>query len=321
VGLCNSCVSRRIVVKPLCKTGKLPFVYAANAAAYAVVNDFVTTAGRSLTFILAAMAVSITVLASGSNGNCTLVSTSATRLLVDAGLSCRELLRRMKLCGEDPSTIDAILITHEHADHVAGLRVLAKKLKVPVYMTSATHDGYRRWARDSAGNKVRLERLECFASGRSFQIGDVTVKPFTIPHDAIDPVGFTFLSEGIKIGICTDLGYIPASVRDHLRGCHMLMIESNHDLELLRGGPYPWSVKQRVMSRVGHLSNEALADFLTSDYDGGAEFLILAHLSEKNNHPEIARMAAERALGGQRSFLRNHLLLAAQREPLPAVRL
>ena len=156
------------------------------------------------------MAVSITVLASGSNGNCTLVSSSATRLLVDAGLSCRELMRRMKLCGEDPRSIDAILITHEHGDHVAGLHVLAKKLKVPVYITGATHDSYRRWARDSAGNKVTLERLECFASGRAFQIGDVTVMPFTIPHDAVDPVGFTFVSEGIKVGICTDLGYMPA---------------------------------------------------------------------------------------------------------------
>ena len=267
------------------------------------------------------MAVSITVLASGSSGNCTLVSSSATRLLVDAGLSCRELMRRMKLCGEDPRGIDAILITHEHGDHVAGLQVLAKKLKLPVYITGATHESYRQWARDSAGNKVRLERVECFSSGRAFQIGDVTVMPFTIPHDAVDPVGFTFSSEGIKAGLCTDLGYMPASVRHHLRGCHMLMIESNHDLELLRGGPYPWSVKQRVMSRVGHLSNEALADFLSSDYDGSAEFLILAHLSEKNNHPEIARMAAERALGKQRNFLRNHLLLAAQQEPLPAVRL
>jgi phosphoribosyl 1,2-cyclic phosphodiesterase len=267
------------------------------------------------------MAVSVTVLASGSNGNSTLVSSSGTRLLVDAGLSCKELIRRMLLCGEDPRCIDAILITHEHGDHVAGLYVLAKKLKVPVYITASTHDSYRRWARDSAGNRVLLARVECFCPGRAFEIGDITIMPFTIPHDAIDPVGFTFHSEGIKVGLCTDLGYMPASVRHHLRSCHMLMIESNHDLELLRGGPYPWAVKQRVMSRVGHLSNDALADFLASDYDGAAEFLILAHLSEKNNHPEIARMTAERALGAQRNFLRNRLLLAAQQEPLPAVRL
>ena len=267
------------------------------------------------------MAVSVTVLGSGSKGNCTVVSTSGTRLLVDAGFSCRELLRRMILCGLDPDCIDAVLVTHEHSDHVAGLRVLAKRLKIPVYITAPTYHAYQKGVRDSAGNRIALTRLEHFCSGTSFQIGDIMVTPFTIPHDAVDPVGFTFRSGGIKIGVCTDLGYMPASVRHHLRGCHVLMVESNHDLEMLRGGPYPWSVKQRVMSNVGHLSNDRLAEFLTSDYDGVAEFLILAHLSEQNNHPEIARMTAERALSEQRSLLRNRLMLAAQHEPLPAVRL
>jgi phosphoribosyl 1,2-cyclic phosphodiesterase len=267
------------------------------------------------------MAVSVTVLASGSKGNCTLVSSSGTRLLVDAGLCCRELLRRLLLCGHDPRGIDAILITHEHSDHVGGLRVLARKLRIPIYITGATYQEYQRCAREANGHRVNLDRREQFNSGSSFQIGDITITPFTIPHDAIDPVGFTLTSDGIKIGICTDLGYMPVSVRDHLRGCHVLMIESNHDLELLRGGPYPWSVKQRVMSRVGHLSNDALADFLTTDYDGSAEFLILAHLSEQNNLPEIARMTAERALGRQRDLLRNRVLLADQHQPLPAVQL
>jgi len=271
--------------------------------------------------MLATMAVSVTVLASGSKGNCTLVSSSATRLLIDAGLSCRELLRRLLLCGQDACGIDAILITHEHTDHVAGLRVLARRFKIPVYITASTYQEYQRCTRDAAGHRVHLDRREVFNPGSGFQVGDITVTPFTIPHDAVDPVGFTFRSDGIKVGICTDLGYMPASVRNHLSGCHVLMIESNHDLELLRGGPYPWSVKQRVMSRVGHLSNDALADFLTTDYDGGAEFLILAHLSEQNNHPEIARMTAERALGRQPSLLRNRLMLAAQHEPLAAVRL
>ena len=271
--------------------------------------------------ILAFMAVSVTVLASGSRGNCTLVSSSGTRLLVDTGLSCRELLRRLAVSDEDARAIDAILITHEHTDHVSGLHLLAKKLKIPVYMTAATHDAYRRYARDGAGNRIRLEKLETFQAGCAFQVGDLTVMPFTIPHDAVDPVGFTFSSEGIKVGVCTDLGYMPASVKHHIRGCQVLMIESNHDVEMLRVGPYPWSVKQRVMSRVGHLSNDALADFLTKDYDGGAEFLILAHLSEQNNHPEVARMTAERALGEQQSFVANQLMLATQNEPLPAIRL
>jgi phosphoribosyl 1,2-cyclic phosphodiesterase len=267
------------------------------------------------------MAVSVTVLASGSKGNSALVSSSRTSLLVDAGLSRRELLRRMAACGEAAGELDAILVTHEHGDHVSGLHVLAKRLKIPVYMTDATHEAYRRSVRDSAGNRVCLERLETFQAGCAFQIGDVAVMPFTIPHDAVDPVGFTFTSDGIKVGVCTDLGYMPSSVKHHLRGCHVLMIESNHDVEMLRVGPYPWSVKQRVMSRVGHLSNAALADFLMKDYDRGAEYLILAHLSEENNHPEVARLTAERALGEQRNFVRNQLVLATQHEPLPAIRL
>jgi phosphoribosyl 1,2-cyclic phosphodiesterase len=266
--------------------------------------------------------VSVRVLASGSKGNCTVVASSRTRLLIDAGLSCRELLRRLLLCDENPASLDAVLITHEHADHIAGLRVLARRLKIPIYITSATYQEYQRGARDASGHRVSLERHEPFRDGAAFQVGDISVLPFTIPHDAADPVGFTFQIEGVKLGICTDLGYMPASVRDHLRGCQVLMIESNHDLELLRGGPYPWSVKQRVMSRVGHLSNDALADFLTTDYDGGAEFLILAHLSEQNNHPEIARMTAERALGAQPGlFLQSRLLLAPQHEPAAAIRL
>ena len=136
-------------------------------------------------------------------------------------------------------------------------------------MTGATHHACARAVRDVKGELPEIACLELFSSGRSFQIGDITVTPFTIPHDAADPVGFTFRAEGVKLGFATDLGYVPASVRDHLRGCDGLVMESNHDVEMLRGGPYPWSVKQRVMSRVGHLSNEALAEFFASDYDGG----------------------------------------------------
>jgi phosphoribosyl 1,2-cyclic phosphodiesterase len=127
--------------------------------------------------------------------------------------------------------------------------------------------------------------------------------------------------EGCKIGIATDLGYLPTSVRVHLRGCDVLVMESNHDVEMLRVGPYPWSVKQRVMSRVGHLSNESLAEFFAGDYDGGAAYVVLAHLSEQNNHPELARRAAEQALGPRQTLLQNRVLLAAQGEPLQPIRL
>ena len=267
------------------------------------------------------MGVSVSVLASGSRGNSTVIESSQARILVDAGISCRETFKRLKLIGLDPRSLSAILITHEHSDHVSGLATLAKKLNVPVFMTGATHQAWARSLRDEAGELPKLQKLEIFSAGRSFQIADVTVTPFTIPHDAADPVGFTFHAEGTKIAIATDLGYMPASVCDHLRKCDVLVIESNHDLEMLRVGPYPWSVKQRVMSRVGHLSNESLAQFFATDYDRGASYIVLAHLSEQNNHPEVARKAAEEALGPQRTLLENRILLANQDAPTESIRL
>lgn len=267
------------------------------------------------------MSVSVSVLASGSRGNSALVTTSSTRLLVDAGVSGRETFKRLKAAGQDPHSITAILITHEHSDHVSGLQRLAAKLRVPVFMTGATHQAWRRALRDEEGNCPKLEKLELFYAGKRFVIGDIDVMPFTIPHDAVDPVGFTFRSEGIKIGYATDLGYVPASVRDHLQGCDVLVIESNHDVEMLRVGPYPWSVKQRVMSRVGHLSNDALAEFFTTDYDGRAAYVVLAHLSAHNNHPELALAAAERALGKRGTLLFNRVMLATQSAGLEPVRL
>src|SRR5258708_34563058 len=260
------------------------------------------------------MSFTMTVLASGSRGNCTVLSNSTASILVDAGLSCRETLKRMKTAGEDPQKLKAIVISHEHIDHVAGLRVLARKLEIPVYITEATYQSWRKSTKDLEGKPAKLERREHFQAGRSFSIADITVMPFTIPHDAVDPCGFTFKADGIKVGIVTDLGYLPFSVKDHLRGCDGLMIESNHDLEMLRNGPYPWMVKQRVMSRVGHLSNTALAEFFEKDYDGGAAFLVLAHLSEHNNHPELARETAYKALGGRLNLFQACALTLAHRD-------
>jgi phosphoribosyl 1,2-cyclic phosphodiesterase len=288
----------------------------------------------------------MTVLASGSKGNSTLVSSSRTRILVDAGLSCRELLKRMHVANEDPSAIDALLITHEHQDHVQGVAVLARKLGVPVYFTEATHRAWMRWmmphkrmtyaawlAQRQAGVSVadeatdqteqedpcRLPGVEYFAAGSGFSIGDIAVTPFTIPHDAADPVGFVFEAEGVRMAIATDLGYMPLNVKMTIRNCDVLMLESNHDLEMLREGPYPWSVKQRVMSRVGHLSNEAASDYLEKNYDGNASYVVLAHLSECNNLPELARVTAERALRDRMSLLANKLMLAQQDAPLEPI--
>jgi len=267
------------------------------------------------------MGVSVSMLASGSRGNCAIVASASTKILVDAGISCRETFKRMKTLGEDPHSLSAILITHEHSDHIYGLATLAKKLSIPVFMTGATHQQWARAMRNEKGERPQLEKFERFESGHRFQVGDIEVKPFTIPHDAADPVGFTFRAEGIKVGFVTDLGYVPASVRDHLRGCDVLVMESNHDLEMLRVGPYPWAVKQRVMSRVGHLSNVALADYFINDYDNSATFVVLAHLSEQNNHPELARREAEKALATRGGLFNNRVLLASQSEALEPIRL
>jgi phosphoribosyl 1,2-cyclic phosphodiesterase len=267
------------------------------------------------------MGVSVSVLASGSRGNSAIVSSSRTKILVDAGISCRETFKRMRAQGDDPRTLSAILITHEHSDHVYGLAVLARKFQVPVFMTGATHQAWARSLRDEAGEVPQLARLELFSAGHSFLVGDIAVTPFTIPHDAVDPVGLTFRADGIKVGIATDLGYMPPNVCDQLRGCDVLVVESNHDLEMLRGGPYPWSVKQRVGSPTGHLSNDKLAKFLCTEYDGNASYIVLAHLSELNNHPEIARGAAEKALGRRQTLLHNRVVLARQSEAMEAIQL
>jgi phosphoribosyl 1,2-cyclic phosphodiesterase len=164
-----------------------------------------------------------------------------------------------------------------------------------------------------------LPSVQYFQAGRPFQIGDISVSPFTIPHDATDPVGFVFQADGVRMAVATDLGYITPNVKAQLKNVDLLLLESNHDLEMLRDGPYPWSVKQRVLSRVGHLSNEAAAEFLESSYDGQATYVILAHLSESNNLPDLARVAAERALAGHAGLLANRLVLAAQHEPLSPI--
>lgn len=217
-----------------------------------------------------------------------MVASSRTRLLVDAGLSRKETFERLAAVGIAPESLDAILITHEHSDHVSGLAAIARKLQIPVYCSRLTAPAIP-WGEFSP-------RLELFQAGERFPIGDIDIQSFTIPHDAADPVGFALHSEGIKISIATDLGYLPESVRVHLAGSDVLLLESNHDLEMLKVGPYPWSVKQRVMGRMGHLSNEVACGFIREVLDSRTSTLILGHLSEHNNHPEIVRLMAQQSL-------------------------
>jgi phosphoribosyl 1,2-cyclic phosphodiesterase len=166
-----------------------------------------------------------------------------------------------------------------------------------------------------------LPAVEYFHSGTNFSIGDISITPFTIPHDAADPCGFVFesQSEAVRMAIATDLGYMPPNVKAALKRIDVLLLESNHDLEMLRDGPYPWAVKQRVLSRVGHLSNDATAEFLARDYDGGAAYIVLGHLSESNNAPELALISAEQAIAGRMTLLGNRVLLAQQSAPLTPI--
>ena len=248
-------------------------------------------------------------LASGSSGNAALLATDNTRILIDAGLSMREMAKRLAAIGEELDAVDAILITHEHSDHVSGLPVIARsrKLRASIYMTRLTVPAID-WGNGEP-------RLMPFQAGASFRIGDIEVQSFSIPHDAIDPVCFAFEAHSIRIGMAIDLGYIPESVKFHLRRCDLLMLESNHDLDMLKVGPYPWSVKQRVMSRVGHLSNLVTSDYLMQDLASTTTDVILGHISEQNNHPEIARIVAQQAL--EERGLAARLSLATQHQPTP----
>ena len=249
--------------------------------------------------------VKFCVLASGSTGNTALLATEKTRILIDAGLSMLQLRRRLESIGESLESIDAVLVTHEHSDHMSGLPVLGRNrdFHAAFYLTWLTEPAID-W-----GEK-RPARLECFQAGSAFAIGDIEVQSFSVPHDARDPVGFCFKTQGVRIGIATDLGYVTESIKFHLRRTDVLLMEANHDLDMLKVGPYPWSVKQRVMSRVGHLSNLHVSDYLTQDMDTSTAHLVLGHLSEQNNHPAIVQMIATEAL--EKRGLNTRLSIARQ---------
>jgi len=262
------------------------------------------------------MSVRVCVLGICSKRNCSLVATEKTRLLVDAGLSCRETYARLAAINESPEGLAAVVISHEHTDHINGLRVLVQNGDLPVYVSQAT------WEAVSRDDEIRkkITKIECIAASEKFTIGDIEITPFPVPHDAVDPVAFTLDAQGIRISVVTDLGFVPEIVKQRVKGSHVLVLESNHDLEMLKVGPYPWAVKQRVMSRQGHLSNNATADFLIEEFDGAAQVLVLAHLSETNNHPEIARLSAEQALGQRTGLQFTKLHLASQTKPTDVFR-
>ena len=265
----------------------------------------------------------VSILASGSSGNITLLETERTRLLVDAGLGKRETLARLAAVGNTVDRLDGILITHEHSDHCSGLPQMLGMWKAPLYVTEPTLDAMRQSLPDTFGK--RLNGVEKIQAGQKFSIGDIDVHAFAIPHDAADPIGFTFKANGAKFALVTDLGYLPELVKVHLRDADCLVLESNHDLDMLKVGPYPWVVKQRVLSRTGHLSNLAVSEYLSDPegFDARARYLVMAHISQENNNPDVVRICAEQALQerpAERAF-NGELLLASQNTPLKPLEL
>jgi len=254
-----------------------------------------------------------TVLGSGSTGNAVVISSENTNVLVDAGLSAREILRRLAMIGLGPEDLDAVLITHEHGDHIGGLRVLLQSVKCPVYVSRITEDAFyntRSGGKNGESESVKrrkalLDRTVEIESTVEFRIGDIDFQPFSVPHDAVDNFGFVAKHNGVKVATLMDFGHISDLIRSSLDGCDAIVIESNHSRDMLRAcSVYSWDLKQRIMSRTGHLSNEDLADWLSNDFDGRARHVVLAHLSQRANEPHLARIMAETALRMRPSLFR-----------------
>ena len=228
-------------------------------------------------------------LASGSSGNSFLIRIKGSSLLVDAGLSGKQIRERLDRVGVDPESLSGILVSHGHSDHVKGVGVLSRKYKLPVWMNRGTWEVVRKYT-------GILHRLEIFETGRIFELAGFRVHPFSVPHDCAEPVGFRICSGAASVGIATDLGVATGLVANILTGLQAVVLESNHDLQMLRNGPYPWELKQRVSSRLGHLSNTDSAKLLQRIFSDELRAVILAHVSTTNNLPELAMNCARDSL-------------------------
>jgi phosphoribosyl 1,2-cyclic phosphodiesterase len=228
-------------------------------------------------------------LASGSKGNSVFVGTKNTRILIDAGLSAKAIQDKLQLIGVDLNDIDAILITHEHVDHVRGLASIAIKYKIPVFANSDTAHAILETLDEAPKFKI-------FSTGETFEFGDLEIHPFSIQHDTLDPVAFTVRTSNLKLGFCTDLGFVTTLVKSHLKGCDYLYIEANHEPSMVHSSSRPMIYKQRVLSRQGHLSNQQCAQLLIEVAHSGLKHIHLAHLSEECNHPQKALEVIQHAL-------------------------
>lgn len=268
----------------------------------------------------------LSVLGSGSTGNAVLIVAGETRVLVDAGLSAKEIARRLALVGEDVQRLDGVLVTHEHGDHAGGLRVLLRSVDCPVYISAQTCEAYISERENVTNEEPRKraaalsDRVEPIESSKDFRIGEIDFHPFTIPHDAVDNFGFTATHQGVKIATLMDFGHITTLITEQLRGCAAILIESNHSRDMLKAcDSYPWELKQRILSRLGHLSNEDVADWLRDGFDGVADYIVLTHLSQRANNPYLAKISAEVALQERSPLFHSdtQISLSLSKEPTP----
>ncbi|MBI5687104.1 MAG: MBL fold metallo-hydrolase [Verrucomicrobia bacterium] len=236
-----------------------------------------------------AVAATITILGSGSAGNCAFIETPRLRLLIDAGFSGKQIAMRLASIGRKLEEVSAVLLTHEHHDHTQGLPVLCKRYEIPVYANRLTAEAVQE-------EMPELKQWRVFQTGHAFELGDVLVESFTVPHDAHDPVGFLLRHECGNVGVLTDLGHCTRLVLERVRPANVLMLETNHDPRMLQDASRPWSLKQRILSRFGHLSNEAAAEVVTQLASGGLRHIFLGHLSRECNRPELAHRAVTAAL-------------------------
>lgn len=228
------------------------------------------------------MALTFCNLGSGSTGNCTYIATESTSVLIDAGFSGRETCRRLGLLGVSPEALNGIVVTHEHSDHIGGVKILYNKYRVPLYGNAGT-------VRAVAQDRSRaLMAWNVFTTGSPFNIGDLRFESFPVPHDASEPVGFVVVHGDTRVGVITDVGVMTHAIRERLRGCQVVMIEANHDAALLQDAPRPWALKQRIRSRQGHLSNASAAEAVSEIAGPQLHCVYLAHLSEDCNRGELA---------------------------------
>ncbi len=259
---------------------------------------------------------SLTILGSGSAGNSALVATDHCKLLIDGGLSARQLTLRLEQCGVLPQQLDGVLLTHEHGDHICGLEVFCRKFDVPLYSNRLTADALR-----CNGQLAEHRNWRIFATGSEFSVCDITVQSFPVPHDAVDPLGFVFHAGSGSLGFITDLGYVTKMIVERLRQAQTLVIETNHDEKLLQNDAHrPWPVKQRIQSRHGHLSNAAAAGVIEELLSGKIERVVLSHLSRDCNTPGLALDTVRTTLA-KHGKLNVEIHCAAQSEISPQFRI